>query len=101
MQLEKQSITTLSEALELSESGFSGLPPVTHEYDSEKLKEVLCAVADRMKDNYPYFHPFYAGQMLKPPHPAASIAYFAAMLQNPNNHALDGGPETSAMEKKP
>ena len=25
----------------------------------------------RLTDNYPFFHPAYAGQMLKPPHPAA------------------------------
>ena len=29
----------------------------------------------RMADNYPYFHPLYAGQMLKPPHPVARAAY--------------------------
>ena len=45
-------------------------------------------------DNYPFFHPRYAGQMLKPPHPAAVVGYLAAMLINPNNHALDGGPAT-------
>jgi glutamate/tyrosine decarboxylase-like PLP-dependent enzyme len=54
----------------------------------------------RLRDNYPYFHPFYAGQMLKPPHPAAVAGYLATMLVNPNNHALDGGPATSAMEKE-
>lgn len=56
--------------------------------------------AERMRDNYPYFHPLYAGQMLKPPHPAAVAGYLAAMLVNPNNHALDGGPATSQMEKE-
>ena len=50
--------------------------------------------------NYPFFHPRYAGQMLKPPHPAAAAGYVAAMLVNPNNHALDGGPATSEMEKE-
>jgi len=50
--------------------------------------------------NYPFFHPAYAGQMLKPPHPAAVVGYLAAMLVNPNNHALDGGPATAAMEKE-
>ena len=44
-----------------------------------------------MRGNYPYFHPHYAGQMLKPPHPIAWAGYAAAMLLNPNNHALDGG----------
>jgi glutamate/tyrosine decarboxylase-like PLP-dependent enzyme len=54
----------------------------------------------RLKDNYPFFHPRYAGQMLKPPHPAAVAGYLAAMLINPNNHALDGGPATAAMERE-
>ena len=53
-----------------------------------------------MAGNYPFFHPRYAGQMLKPPHPVAAAAYAAAMLVNPNNHALDGGPATSEMEKE-
>lgn len=53
----------------------------------------------RLRDNYPFFHPRYVGQMLKPPHPAAVLGYVAAMLVNPNNHALDGGPATAAMEK--
>jgi len=52
----------------------------------------------RLEGNYPFFHPRYAGQMLKPPHPAAVAAYLAAMLVNPNNHALDGGPATAEME---
>jgi glutamate/tyrosine decarboxylase-like PLP-dependent enzyme len=54
----------------------------------------------RLSDNYPFFHPAYAGQMLKPPHPAAVIGYLTAMLVNPNNHALDGGPATARMEKE-
>ena len=50
--------------------------------------------------NYPFHHPRYAGQMLKPPHPVALAAYAAAARINPNNHALDGGPPTAAMEKE-
>ena len=53
-----------------------------------------------MDGNFPFFHPRFAGQMLKPPHPAAAAGYVAAMLVNPNNHALDGGPVTSEMEKE-
>jgi glutamate/tyrosine decarboxylase-like PLP-dependent enzyme len=53
-----------------------------------------------MDGNFPFFHPRFAGQMLKPPHPAAAAGYLAAMLVNPNNHALDGGPVTSEMEKE-
>ncbi len=36
--------------------------------------------------------------MLKPPHPVARAAYALAMKLNPNNHALDGGRASSAME---
>ena len=38
--------------------------------------------------------------MLKPPHPVARLAYALAMWVNPNNHALDGGRASSAMEKE-
>ena len=64
----------------------------------EAMAEVLEATARRLGDNYPYFHPLYAGQMLKPPHPVARAAYALAMKINPNNHALDGGRASSAME---
>lgn len=56
--------------------------------------------AGRLQDNYPYFHPLYAGQMLKPPHPVARLAYALAQWINPNNHALDGGRASSEMEKE-
>ena len=59
---------------------------------------VLQAAAERLRDNFPYAHPLYAGQMLKPPHPLARAAYALAMSVNPNNHALDGGRASSAME---
>jgi glutamate/tyrosine decarboxylase-like PLP-dependent enzyme len=38
--------------------------------------------------------------MLKPPSAIAWAAYATAMLLNPNNHALDGGPATAEMEKE-
>jgi glutamate/tyrosine decarboxylase-like PLP-dependent enzyme len=64
----------------------------------ERAAEVLGEAAARLGDNYPYFHPLYAGQMLKPPHPVARAAYALAMTLNPNNHALDGGRASSRME---
>ena len=67
------------------------------------MKELERATGDlheRLRENYPYFHPRYVGQMQKPPHPAAVIGYLSAMLINPNNHALDGGPATARMEKE-
>ncbi|HEX5189703.1 MAG TPA: aminotransferase class I/II-fold pyridoxal phosphate-dependent enzyme [Streptosporangiaceae bacterium] len=66
----------------------------------ERFDAAFAEFAGRMRGNYPYFHPSYAGQMLKPPHPAAVAGYVAAMLVNPNNHALDGGRVTSQMEKE-
>lgn len=69
--------------------------------DVDALESTLTRYLDRLTmGNYPFFHPSYAGQMLKPPHPAALLGYWAAQLINPNNHALDGGPPTSAMEKE-
>jgi tyrosine decarboxylase / aspartate 1-decarboxylase len=66
--------------------------------DTEAMKGILETVAHRLGDNYPYFHPLYAGQMLKPPHPLAQAAYALAMAINPNNHARDGGRASSEME---
>ena len=67
--------------------------------DDERLATAFARLTDRLQDNYPYFSPHYVGQMLKPPHPAAVLGYVTAMLINPNNHALDGGPATAEMEK--
>jgi glutamate/tyrosine decarboxylase-like PLP-dependent enzyme len=38
--------------------------------------------------------------MLKPPHPVALAAYAMTARINPNNHALDGGPATAALERE-
>jgi glutamate/tyrosine decarboxylase-like PLP-dependent enzyme len=62
-------------------------------------QEALAELADRLRNTYPYPDPHYAGQMLKPPSALAWAAYATAMLLNPNNHALDGGPATAEMEK--
>lgn len=66
----------------------------------QQLHEHLERFVARLGTNYPFQAPFYAGQMLKPPHPAAWLAYALAMTINGNNHALDGGPDTSFMEKE-
>lgn len=68
--------------------------------DHIHLEKLLSEFASRMGQNYPFHIPEYAGQMLKPPHPVAWLAYTLAMSINPNNHALDGGPPTSEMEKE-
>ncbi|WP_433236157.1 pyridoxal phosphate-dependent decarboxylase family protein [Streptosporangium sp. CA-135522] len=66
----------------------------------EDFSQAFAELAERLRANYPFFHPRYAAQMLKPPHPAAVVGYVAAMLINPNNHALDGGPATAQMERE-
>ena len=68
--------------------------------DPDRLDAAFDAYLERLEGNYPFHHPRYAGQMLKPPHPVALAAYAAAQRINPNNHALDGGPPTSQMEKE-
>ncbi|WP_340106765.1 pyridoxal phosphate-dependent decarboxylase family protein [Rhodohalobacter sp. 8-1] len=68
--------------------------------DTPQIIDIIQDLRERLEGNYPFHHPQYAGQMLKPPHPIAWIAYTMTMTVNPNNHALDGGPPTSEMEKE-
>ncbi len=99
--IDLKSLVVLQRALEKLNDGFGGLPKVVgKELDLTDLQTVLDEVALRMADNFPYFHPLYAGQMLKPPHPVARLAYMLALFINPNNHAFDGGRASSAMEKE-
>jgi tyrosine decarboxylase/aspartate 1-decarboxylase len=95
------SLNALLAAAKKLDAGFSNLPPFDPRTPgASRVSEVLNELATRLQDNYPYFHPLYAGQMLKPPHPVARLAYALAMFINPNNHALDGGRATSALEKE-
>jgi len=99
--LDKASLKVLAEALDKLDAGFGALPEFEAQVPgAPRVEEILAATAERLQDNYPYFHPLYAGQMLKPPHPIARLAYALAQWINPNNHALDGGRATSAMEKE-
>jgi tyrosine decarboxylase / aspartate 1-decarboxylase len=88
----------LARATEMLEAEFSLLPGYESAISETALEKVLEATARRLGDNFPYFHPLYAGQMLKPPHPVARAAYALAMKINPNNHARDGGRASSEME---
>src|SRR5215470_12164687 len=101
MALDRESLKILARALGKLDADFSHLPEISHSVaGAERMEDVLLALAKKLQDNYPYFHPLYAGQMLKPPHPVARLAYSLTMYINPNNHALDGGRATSALEKE-
>jgi len=95
----KKSLIILQKALHKLSEGFANLPFFEQDVPNN-TEEILLQVAERMQDNFPYYHPLYAGQMLKPPHEIARLAYMLAMWINPNNHALDGGRASSAMEKE-
>jgi glutamate/tyrosine decarboxylase-like PLP-dependent enzyme len=92
----------LRRATEALEAEFAALPDfepaMERGADAAAMARVLETAAHRLGNNYPYFHPLYAGQMLKPPHPLARAAYALAMKINPNNHARDGGRASSEME---
>ena len=98
--LEKKSLSLLIEALDTLEAGFEDLPAFETDTDLPGIRRVLLQAAERMRDNYPYPHPLYAGHMNKPAHPLARLAYTMAMWINPNNHAYEGGRASSMMEKE-
>ena len=98
--LERGDLKLLDEALSVLEQGFADLPEFKPAPLPAKAREVLLETARRMHNNYPYPHPLYAGQMLKPPHAMARLAYMLALWINPNNHALDGGRASSALERE-
>jgi len=99
--LETTSLRLLESALEQLEARFESYPDQSASLpDRARVESVLSDVATRLGDNYPYFHPLYAGQMLKPPHAIARLAYMLSLWINPNNHALDGGRASSKMEKE-
>ena len=94
----------LSDAVAAIEEWQNGFGPYQADpsmlVSDERFADAFGELTGRLRNNYPFFHPSYAGQMLKPPHHAAVAGYLAAMLINPNNHALDGGPATGQMEKE-
>ena len=100
MPIDPKDLDLLDEAVRRLCDGFARLPAAARSFDGERARDALLAAAERMHDNFPYHHPLYVGQMLKPPHPVAKLAYAMTMELNPNNHALDGGRASSYMEKE-
>jgi len=97
---EKKSLAFLEGWVDGLEKIGSGLPDFTPEADLEGIRKVMALVVERMRDNLPYAHPLYVGQMLKPPHPVARLAYTLSLSLNPNNHSLEVGRASSEMEKE-
>ena len=84
--LDKDSLKILMQAVERLDKGYAALPAFEPKpAEAQKIAEVLGATADRLHDNYPYFHPLYAGQMLKPPHPIARAARSRDSVRRPRD----------------
>ena len=105
----KSLLQQAADRLDAWEAGFGPVAPhPASAVDAERLGVAMDEFLDRLTapprgpspGMYPFFHPRFAGQMLKPPHAVALAAYAAAARINPNNHALDGGPPTAAMERE-
>jgi glutamate/tyrosine decarboxylase-like PLP-dependent enzyme len=88
------------QSLDAWRSSYGDIDDNTAHYQAESLMPILAELSEKLRGNYPFHHPSYAAQMLKPPHPAAWLAYALTSTINPNNHALDGGPPSSEMEKE-
>ena len=96
-----EQLTTSLESLGEWEASWNPVEPdASVQLPPERIVGVLSELTDRLRDNFPLFHPRYAAQMVKTPHPIAMIAYALAMQINPNNHALDSSQATSQMEKE-
>ena len=68
------------EAWEARWGAMPGAAALTSDVD---LTALLDAYAARMDATLPFFHPRYAGQMLKPPHPVAAAAYAGGDVGEP------------------
>jgi len=98
--LDQDGLPAFFEAVQRMEAGFSELPAYKKRGGLERLGRRLNATARAAARQYPYFHPLYAGQMLKPPHPVARLAYALAMWIKPEQSRADGGRASSAMGKE-
>jgi len=99
--IDQKSLDAFLAAAKKLEAGFAHLPQFDPSAtQGDRIPEILNLTAEKLLNTYPYFHPLYIGQMLKPPHPVARLAYALTMWINPNNHAMEGGKATSPLEKE-
>ena len=93
----------VGQAVRRTGSGRRGLGRSPHpslEISDERFGAAFAEFTERLAGHYPFFHPSVRRANAQPAHPAAVAGYLAAMLINPNNHALDGGPATAQMERE-
>lgn len=84
------------------EDGFeiSELTKRTPEYERAMsvLSQELLGLLGELKGGVPFFSPRYIGHMSSDLTLASLVGYFATMLYNPNNVALEGSPVTTRLE---
>lgn len=65
-----------------------------------EFKKHLIDLLEKSKKDPYFYHPRYVAQMLKDPCIPAIVGYFNYLLTNPNNHAYEGGPVTTELERE-
>ncbi len=69
-----------------------------YERSASVLAQELLGLLAELKGGVPFFSPRYAGHMTSELTMASLVGYFATMLYNPNNVALEGSPVTTRLE---
>lgn len=69
-----------------------------HEWFQDVLSDHLTELQGRLKGDYPFYSPRYAGHMLAEQTLPSIVGYFAAMLYNPNNVTSEAAPVTLQLE---
>ena len=70
----------------------------SYQYSISQLEQTLLTLLGELKGGVPFFSPRYIGHMASDLTMASVIAYFATMLYNPNNVAVEGSPVTTRLE---
>lgn len=70
----------------------------SYERSASLLAQELFVLLAELKGGVPFFSPRYAGHMTSDLTMASLVGYFATMLYNPNNVALEGSPVTTRLE---
>lgn len=69
-----------------------------YEQSISRLSQELLGLLGELKGGVPFFSPRYVGHMTSDLTMASLVGYFATLLYNPNNVALEGSPVTTRLE---